>query len=264
MPHILRDGAHVTTHAQTVNRQFDPLATRYLDSAVHAAGPDLDWVAGWISRADSTAGRALDVGSGPGHLSFRLAARGAPVCAADPSEGMLALVAAEAQRRQLPIDTCQAAASHLPFADGHFDLAASRFSAHHWPDVPRALREMHRVTRPGGKLLLIDLLGEDLPLVDTHLQAIELIRDPGHVRDLTAAEWQLALQASGWRVREFCSWPLRLAFESWVGRMRVPPLRQQLLREMLSDAPAEVRQALAIEADGSFSGRVGLFLAGRE
>lgn len=253
----------MSTHSQTVRQQFDPQAVSYLASAVHAAGADLEWVTGWLSGLEAPQS-ALDVGSGPGHLSFRLAARFRRVCAADPSGAMLATAATEARRRQLSLDTCQAAADSLPLPDGAFDLAATRFSAHHWRDVPRALLELRRVVRPGGQLLLIDLLGDDSPLVDTHLQTIELIRDPGHVRDLTVAEWQAALATVGWRTREFHSWPLRLAFDSWVERMRVPEQRVTLLREMLAAAPAEVRQALAIEADGSFTARVGLFLAARD
>jgi SAM-dependent methyltransferase len=254
----------MSTHSQTVQQQFDPLASSYLESAVHASGPDLDWVTQWLGATGATAQSALDVGSGPGHLSFRFAARIERVCAADLSPAMLAAAASEAARRQLSLATCLAPAESLPLPDAGFDVVGSRFSAHHWPDVPRALMEMRRVARSGATLLLIDLLGDDSPLVDTHLQAVELIRDPGHVRDLTVAEWQAALRTTGWRVREFQSWPLRLAFDSWVGRMRVPASRAALLLEMLTGAPAQVRQGLAIEADGSFSARVGLFVAVRE
>jgi SAM-dependent methyltransferase len=164
----------------------------------------------------------------------------------------------------MTLATCQAQADALPLPDAQFDLVATRFSAHHWPDVLRALLELRRVARPGGHLLLIDLLGDDSPVVDTHLQAIELIRDPGHARDLTVAEWQVALRAAAWRCREFHSWPVRIAFDSWVERMQVQAHRMALLREMQDAASAQVRQALTIEADGSFTARVGLFVAVRD
>lgn len=251
------------THSQTVTRQFEPLARQYLDSPVHAGGPDLDWVDDWLGRGAQPAS-ALDVGSGPGHLAFRLAARCARVCAVDPSAAMLATARTEAARRGLHLDTCEAGAGSLPLPDGRFDLVATRFSAHHWHDVPRSLMELHRVARPCGQLLLVDLLGDDSPLVDTHLQAIELIRDPGHARDLTTAQWQVALQGAGWRVSQFRCWPLRLDFDAWTARMRVPATRAALLRELLAEAPSEVRRALAVEADGSFTARVGLFVATRD
>lgn len=254
----------MSTHSQTVQQQFDPQAAAYLASATHASGPDLDWVGHWLSGAAAPMGSALDAGSGPGHLSFRLAERFGRVCAVDASPAMLATAASEAARRKLRVATCQADVIHLPFPAEHFDLAGSRFSAHHWRDVPRALLELRRVVRRDGLLLMIDLLGDDSPLVDTHLQAVELVRDPGHVRDLARAEWQLALRMTGWTVREFRSWPLRLGFDSWVSRMRVPEPRVALLREMLAMAPAEVCRALEVEADGSFTVQVGLFLAARE
>jgi SAM-dependent methyltransferase len=79
----------------------------------------------------------------------------------------------------------------LPFADSHFDCVISRYSAHHWHDVPAALREVRRVLKPDGLALLIDTAGGETPLLDTHLQAIEILRDPSHI--LTTA------RASGWR-----------------------------------------------------------------
>jgi SAM-dependent methyltransferase len=138
---------------------------------------------------------------------------------------------------------------------------ATRYSAHHWLDVPRALLEMRRVLRPAGHLLVLDLLGEDSPLVDTHFQALELIRDPSHVRDYTAAEWQGLLRAAGFRTQQFHTWPIRLEFQPWVERMAVPAERIALLKAMMAGAPQEVQAQLKLEANGAFCPRTGLFLA---
>src|SRR6185369_4828940 len=213
----------MTSHEQTVAQQFDPQSQRYLTSAVHASGPDLIWIDNWLKTYEGPASSALDVGSGPGHLSFRLAQRFEHVAAADPSASMLRTLSEAAAQRGMPqIATQIARAEALPFAAASFDLVATRYSAHHWLDVPRALQEIRRVLRPGGRLLILDLLGEDSPLVDTHFQALELIRDPSHVRDYTTAEWQAQLRAAGFRVQQFQSWPVRLEFQPWVERMAVP------------------------------------------
>src|SRR5262245_29333593 len=143
------------THGEVVHGQFDAQASAYLASAVHAGGPDLAWLrerlgTEWAGR------RALDVGAGAGHLAFTLAAAGMDVTATDPSPGMMATVATEAARRGLAqLGTRTASAASLPFADASFCLVATRFSAHHWLDVPAALAEMRRVTKPGGVLLVI-------------------------------------------------------------------------------------------------------------
>jgi ubiquinone/menaquinone biosynthesis C-methylase UbiE len=246
-------------HDQTVVDQFDSRAHAYLTSAVHAAGPDL---AEAVQLVRHLPGRVsmLDVGCGAGHLSFALAPFFERAVATDPAPSMLATVRAAALQRGLPqIDVQEAKAEALPFAAGSFDLVCSRYSAHHWRDLPGALREMHRVARPGGMLLLIDLLGDESPLVDTHLQAIELLRDPSHVRDYSPSQWRRLLGEAGFALQHENCWPTRLEFRSWVERMRTPPASVAAIRSLLSHASMEVRTGLAVEPDGSFVPRTGLF-----
>ena len=133
------------THMQAVQDQFDPRAEAYLTSPVHAAGPDLAAAGERVARELACTAQILDVGTGAGHLSFALAPAVARVVALDPAPGMLATVRQAAAARSLPqIQTCEAAANALPFAAASFDLVCSRYSAHHWFDVPGALAEMRQ------------------------------------------------------------------------------------------------------------------------
>ena len=182
--------------------------------------------------------------------------------ALDRSASMLATVAEAAAARGLPqIETCQASAESLPFAADSFDLVCTRYSAHHWTRLPLALEQIYRVLRPAGRLLLIDTLGHADPLIDTHLQAIELLRDPSHVRNRSMLEWYGLLQAGGFSETQYLEWPIRLAFSAWVERMRTPAERVAVIRSLQDQAPSEVRSGLAIEADGSFTIRTALFWA---
>jgi SAM-dependent methyltransferase len=91
---------------------------------------------------------AIDVGCGPGALSAALADRlgAASVSAADPSAPFV-----EACRTRLPaIDVVEASAEALPFADGTFDAALSQLVVNFMDDPRAGVREMARVTRPGG------------------------------------------------------------------------------------------------------------------
>jgi ubiquinone/menaquinone biosynthesis C-methylase UbiE len=248
------------THTEAVQDQFDPQAQAYLTSAVHAAGPDLRAARERVERASPPPARILDVGSGAGHLSFALAPLAACVVALDPSPGMLATVRRAAAERGLPqIETCEAAAAALPFPAASFDLVCTRYSAHHWLNVPAALGEMRRVVKPDGFILLIDFLGADEPLVDTHLQSIELLRDRSHVRDRSSPEWHSLLREAGFGALEHSTWDTRIEFTPWVQRMRTPDAFVTAIRMLQSGAPAEVQRALGIEADGSFTWRTGLF-----
>jgi ubiquinone/menaquinone biosynthesis C-methylase UbiE len=250
------------SHDKAVLEQFDPQAQAYLTSAVHAAGPDLQHACQIVQKWAGPRTTMLDVGCGAGHLAFALAPAFTQAIAADPSPSMLETVKAAAAQRGLPqIEVRQASAEALPFAAASFDLVCSRYSAHHWRDVPAALREMRRVVRSGGMLLMIDVLGDETPLVDTHLQAMELLRDPGHVRDYSSSQWRMLLQQGGFGVQEEAAWPTRLEFSSWVARMRTPPETIAAIRRMQKDAPQEVWEGLAMETDGTFVPRTGLFWA---
>jgi len=92
--------------------------------------------------------RALDVGCGPGALTARLVDRlgAGAVAAVDLSEPFVAA----ARRRLAAVDVRAAAAEQLPYADGVFDAALAQLVVHFMADPVAGLREMGRVTRPGG------------------------------------------------------------------------------------------------------------------
>lgn len=250
----------MSTHEQTVHDQFEPRAHAYLTSAVHSAGPDLERAKTLVSQLVPAATLALDIGCGGGHLSFTLAPHVSRMVALDPSLGMLAAVSKGAVSRALSgIAARQGSAESLPFADGTVPLVCTRYSAHHWTRLAAAVHEIARVLTPGGHALVIDTLGHEDPLVDTFMQSIELLRDPSHVRNRSVAEWRSLLGAAQLAELEYAEWPTRLEFGSWVERMRTPADRIAVIRSLQAGAPGEVREALRIEADGSFTIRTGLF-----
>lgn len=244
----------MTKHLDAVHARFDPRAQAYLDSTVHAQGADLRCAAQLVAGLPRRCAHALDLGCGAGHLAYALAPAVDEVVAFDASESMLAVVREHASRQGLDHVRVQAGDVHaLPFADASFDLVATRYSAHHWSRLEAAMREVRRVLRPGGHLLVIDLEGPDDALVDTHLQCIELLRDGSHVRNRSRAQWLALLHDIGAEILHEQRWPTRLQFDAWVARMQTPPTLVQAIRELLQAAPTEVRDALQVEADGSFT-----------
>lgn len=238
-------------HDSLVAGQFGPRAEAYVASPVHAAGPDLDRLE--AVAASHPGGRALDLGCGGGHAAYRLAAHMAAVTACDLSDEMLDAVARTAAERGLAnLTTRQGRAERLPFADAAFDFVASRYSAHHWGDLQAGLNEARRVLRPGGRAVFIDSLAPGRPAADTHLQAIELLRDASHVRDYGADEWAGSLARAGFTVEAMTRYRLRLEFASWVERMRTPPHYVAAIRALQAGASDEVRAVLGVEDDGSF------------
>jgi SAM-dependent methyltransferase len=239
------------THENLVTAQYDPRAAAYVASAVHAGGEDLDQIAAFAAAAPG--GRALDLGCGGGHVAYRLAAHADSVVAYDLTPAMLRVVAEAASARGIAnLTTQQGAAEQMPFPAASFDLVASRFSAHHWRDLDAGLREARRVLAPGGRAIFVDTVSPGPPLLDTFLQAVELLRDPSHGHNYSAAEWVAALTRAGFQVQGAVARRLRMDFPVWIERMATPPVHVAALQSLLAGAAGPTRTHFAIEADGSF------------
>ncbi|MGC8763775.1 MAG: DUF6125 family protein [Acidobacteriota bacterium] len=113
-------------------------------------------------------GLALDVGTGKGLLAMALARRGFDVVSVDPdpAEQEVAFALAREAGLQGRIAFERAGAEDLPYAGGSFDVVASLDALHHLPAGGRALEEMARVLRPGGRLVLAEFTEEGFALVE--------------------------------------------------------------------------------------------------
>jgi len=227
-----------------VRRQFGAAARNYATSGVHSQGPDLEAL---VAAASPRPGmRILDVGCGTGHTTMALAAGGAEVTGLDLTEEMLAVAREAAAGRDLTVRFELGWAEELPFPDASFDAVTSRVCAHHYRDAAASVREARRVLRPGGVHLLVDTVAPESPLVDTFLNALEVVRDPSHVRDYRISEWRAMFADAGLQMEVVGHFGYALDFEDWTARMKTPPVAKDLLRHLLDVAPEEVRTAFRV------------------
>lgn len=110
-----------------------------------------------VERAGVRAGEQfLDVAAGTGALSIPAARQGADVLATDLSPEMLEHLAKRAANDGLQhVQTRVMDGHQLEIEDDAFDVAGSQFGVMLFPDLPRAVREMRRVVRPGGRVLIV-------------------------------------------------------------------------------------------------------------
>lgn len=245
---------HADTHSHEANvtSQFGPRAAAYVASAVHAAGEDLKQIAALAAARRPS--RALDLGCGGGHVSFNVAPHTTELVAYDLSTDMLAAVSKEAAKRGLAnIVTQLGSVEEISFSDGSFDFVASRYSAHHWHNIQAGLREARRVLAPGGVAVFADTVTSESPLIDTHLQAIEVLRDPSHVRNYSTSEWTTFLKAAGFKPGTPTMRRIRLDFATWIARMATPEVHVRAIRALQATMPRDVADYFELEPDGSFS-----------
>jgi ubiquinone/menaquinone biosynthesis C-methylase UbiE len=159
-----------------------------LAKLVALAAPQPDW-------------HVLDVATGTGHTAFAIAPYVAQVVATDITPEMLA----EARKLRAEygftnVEFRVADVHHLPFENAAFDLVTSRRAPHHFSDIRRALREMRRVLRPGGRLVIDDRSVPEDDFVDACMNDIDRYHDPSHVRQYRPSEWRQMLADAGFSV----------------------------------------------------------------
>lgn len=233
-------------------QQFGSTAQLYVESAVHSTGDDLRQIAELSRKA--AGGRAIDLGCGGGHVSYSVAPHVGSVVAYDLSSEMVGAVAAEAKRRGLDnVETAQGPAEALPFADASFDAVFCRYTAHHWPDVRRGLREARRVLKPGGFAVFEDIVAPEAPVLDTFLQTFEMLRDPSHVRDYSVAEWVEFATQAGFVVTGVTRRRLPLEFAQWTRRQRTPEVMVKAIRSLFGAVSDDVRKHFDVRENDDFT-----------
>ena len=147
---------------------FDRIASFYdVMNSVMTAGLHHRWRARAADLAAVGSGaRALDVATGTGDLAIELARRVGPegeVVGSDFSEEMLAL----ARRKAPALRVEWGHALELPYPDDGFDAATVGFGARNFSDLDRGLREMARVVRPGGRVVVLEITTPRRPPLST-------------------------------------------------------------------------------------------------
>ncbi len=138
--------------------------------------------------------RALDVGCGAGALALALAPLVREVVGVDRVPELLALARERAPENATFVE---ADATHLPYGEGEFDLAGTLRTLHHVPRPELVAAELARVTKLGGRVLVIDQIAPVDPLDALAVDRFERARDPGHARLLPESDLRHLFDSNG-------------------------------------------------------------------
>jgi len=146
--------------AAKVGELFATIARRYdLINDVQSFGLHRVWKRRLLRLAEPRAGeRALDLCCGTGDLALALAARGVHAVGLDFSEPMLEVAKekAEGRKQKAEVKFVHGDAQRIPFPENAFDLLTIGYGLRNLADLDAGLRDMFRVTKPGGRLLVLE------------------------------------------------------------------------------------------------------------
>jgi len=177
----------------------------------------------------------LDVACGPGLLACTFAAVAEHVTGIDLTPKMLEQ--ARVRQAQLKLNNLtwhEGDVLSLPFRDASFSIVATRFAFHHFLDPLVVLKEMRRVCRPGGRVVVVDTApAEDKADAFNHM---ERLRDPSHVRALSPKELLGVFAAAGLPSPCLRHDDLRYELESFLARSFPDKGNADVIRHLFAES----------------------------
>ena len=237
-----------------VKEEFARQAERLAVAPAFTDADVLERIRAAVSPTPTT--RVLDLGCGPGIVSAALAPSAQEVVAFDLTPEMLEKArqrCREAGLQNVRFDLGRA--EQLPFPDGSLDAVVSRLTFHHFPDPQHVLGEMVRVTRPGGRIVVADVVSSENTEEAALHNALEILRDPSHVRMLSPSELHRLIEAAGLHVTAASTWDMGREFEEWIRITSAPERSAPLLTIMRTLAKAGIDAGI----DLGFNGKTVVF-----
>ena len=224
-------------HRQAVQKQFTKTVEAFSKYAVRDT-PEVLAEKVEFAKPQST-DLALDVGCGPGAFVLAIAPRVSFARGIDLTEEMVRQARAFQLERQILNATFDCGdAEQLPYPDAAFDLVSCQMSFHHMPKPQLALREMARVTKPEGRVVVIDALGpESDAKFELHNQ-IESLRDPSHTASLRLTTFLQMFEDCGLEILRQTMRRRQRSFNHWMLRAGLEPKHKRYLetRKLLEDS----------------------------
>ncbi len=210
----------MANHDQRIETAFTLQAGQFEDRAVNHVFRDTGWL---IDAIELTAtDLALDVAGGTGQVARALAPHVAAAVVLDMTQAMLDAGRDSAARDGVGnVLFAVGDATAMPFASASFDVVICRHALHHMLEPQVVVAEMARCLRPGGQLVLVDMVGCGDASVDTRRDELEILRDPSHVSVPTADELADWARGTGREVVTTAAREQTYPVDGWLARAHI-------------------------------------------
>ena len=202
------------SHQQLVRDEFSRQAEAMANAPAFSAEAIMNRFKEAI--APKKAGVMLDLACGPGILLAGLASTMKLNVGLDLTPKMIQMARAKCLSANLTNTRfLESLAENLPFASHLFDCVVTRLTIHHFLDPLSVLRDVKRIVKPDGLLVIADLISsEDRAETQLH-NALEQLRDPSHIRMLPESELLKVVTDAGFRVTSTDHWLQQRQFGEW-------------------------------------------------
>lgn len=255
-------------HKEAVQKQFTRTAEAFSTFAIRDT-PEVLKEKVDFAKPQST-DVVLDIACGPGAFVLALAPRVKLARGVDLTPEMLRRARTYQAEKQISNAAfVRGDAEQLPFADGAFDLVSCQCSFHHMPKPQLVLREMVRVAKPEGRLVIVDPLAPESDAKNEIYNRIERLRDPSHTLTLRLTDFLRFFDEEGLetlrqslrrRPRSFNNWMLR-------GGHAAGTKKYLETRKLMEDSMAGDRAGFSAQAqveDIQIVHNEGMFLLGKK
>jgi ubiquinone/menaquinone biosynthesis C-methylase UbiE len=251
-------------HKETVQRQFTKTANAFAKFAVR------DSVVVLAEKVEFAKPQphefVLDVACGPGAFVLAIAPRVSFAGGIDLTLEMLRQARQFQAEKQISnaVFAC-ADADHIPFPDACFDLVSCQQAFHHITKPELVLKEMIRVTKPQGRLLVVDPLAPESDLKFELHNEIEKLRDPSHTSSLRLTTFLSLFEEHGLEVIRQSLRRRQRSFDQWMRRAGLEPRQKRYVetRRRMEEAIPGDKAGFSAHVDGEdiqFTHNEGMFL----
>lgn len=192
----------------------------------------------------------LDLGCGTGLLTQAIEEKTKRVVGLDLTREMLEEAKLQSKKKSKSILFLLGDAEQLPFLDGQFDCVMTRLTIHHFPEPLKIIKELVRVLKPNGRMIVSDIIADMDPQKQWKHNEVEQLRDPSHVKFLNEEEMLELLREAGLVIEDIKKWETKREIDEWMGIVGETNHKQQII-EIFEDSVLNDQLGIKVSLDST-------------